>query len=92
MNPFETELFKKGYVKLQMGSYRTWISKRWHEFFVRRGLVHKNFYKQWCPDTETLPIFIRWLKLYDKAEHDRDYPRSNPLLKKEELEMIQREV
>lgn len=92
MNPFQQELFKKGYIKLQPGSYRIWISKRWHEFFVRRGLVRKNFYKQYCPNTATLKVFITWLLLYDKAQHDRDYPKSNSQLLPEELERIRLEI
>ncbi len=92
MNPFETELFSKGYIRLVAGSYRTWVSKKWHEMFVRRGLVHKNFYKQYITDRVALTEFIRWLELYDKAQHDRDWPRSYPQLTKDELTMIQREV
>lgn len=92
MNPFEIELFHKGYIKLQPGSYRIWMSKKWHEMFVRRGFVKKNFYKQYVGNMDTLSYFIIWLTLYDKAQHDRDFPRSSPFLKKEELEMIQREI
>lgn len=92
MNPFEEELFKKGYCKLRLGSYRIWISKRWHEMFVRRGLVRKNFYGQYCPNTLTLQEFIRWSVLYDKVQHDRDYPKSNPLLTPQELEMIRIQI
>ena len=92
MSDFDSYMFTKGYVRLQPGSYHVWVSKKWHEMFVRRGFVKKNFYKQYCPNMDTIKEFITWLTLYDKSLHDRDFPRSNPLLKKEELEMIQREV
>ena len=92
MEPFTESMIKKGYVKLAMGSYRIWVSKKWHEMFVRRGLVRKNFYGQFCPNTGSLPEFIRWLSLYDKLIHDRDYPRSNPMLTPEELVEIRQVV
>lgn len=92
MNPFEQELFAKGYIKLQPGSYRIWISKRWHEMFVRRGLVRKNYYKQYCPLMETLQEFCRWDDLYDKLCHDRDFPKSRPFLTENEIVEIRREV
>lgn len=76
MNPFETELFKKGYVKLQHGSYYVWISKRWHEMFVRRGLVKKNFYGQYCCVKENFSEYDKWCVLYEKTCHDRDFPKS----------------
>lgn len=85
MNEFENDLFKKGYVKLQLGSYRIWMGKKWHEMFVRRGLVKKNFFGQYSPQKDSLQEFCRWLTLYDKLEHDRDYPKSNPFLTGEEI-------
>jgi hypothetical protein len=92
MNPFEQSLFQKGYCKLQQGSYHIWISKRWHEMFIRRGLVRKNFYGQFVPNRETLSIFIEWMDLYRKAEHDRDWPKSYKQLTPEEIEKIRLEV
>lgn len=85
MNPFEIELFKKGYVKLQLGSYYIWISKRWHEMFVRRGLVAKNFYGQWCCVKDNFTEYDRWCVLYDKLCHDRDFPKSLPFLTENEI-------
>lgn len=85
MNPFEESLFKKGYVKLQLGSYRIWMGKKWHEMFVRRGLVRKNFFGQFTINKDSLEEFCRWLTLYDKLEHDRDYPKSNKFLTEEEI-------
>lgn len=92
MNEFTQSMFKKGYVKLQAGSYRIWLSKRWHEMFVRRGLVHKNLYGQFNPNTGTLTEFSRWLELYDKLCHDRDYPRSYRQLNSAEIDEIRQVV
>lgn len=92
MNEYQKQLFTKGYIKLQPGSYRIWISSRWHDMFKRRGLVHKNLYSQYVPDIYSLPEFISWLVLYDKAQHDRDFPHSYKLLTEEELMQIRREV
>lgn len=89
---FDTSMFAKGYVKLPSGSYRLWISKKWHEMFVRRGLVSRNFYGQFNPDTISLREFIIWLKLYDASCHDRNFPNSKPQLKIEQLAMIRKEV
>ena len=88
MNEYEKQLFEKGYVKLQLGSYRMWISKRWHEFFCYQGFVRKNFYGQFVSNTKSLKEFIRWLELYDKAMHDRDYPKSYSQLSEEERALI----
>lgn len=92
MSQFTKDMIKKGYVKLQAGSYRIWISKRWHEMFVRRGLVHRNFYGQFSPYKDSLAEFGKWLDLYDKLCHDRDYPRSNPFLSTEEVIEIRQVV
>ena len=92
MSELQTQLFNKGYIKLQPGSYRIWISKRWHEMFSSRRLVNKNLYKQYIPNRETLPEFIKWLELYDKAEHDRDFPLQEKWLSEEELIEIRREI
>lgn len=92
MNPLEESLFKKGYCKLQHGSYYVWISKRWHEMFVRRGLVRKNFYGQFVGNRDTIQELIRWLDLYTKVEHDRDFPKSPPQLKEEERVEIRQTV
>lgn len=92
MNEFEIYLFNKGYCKLVQGSYRTWISKRWHEMFVRRGLVTKNFDQQYSPYKDTLPEFLKWLAFYDKSQHDREFPRSKRFLTEEELIEIRTHV
>lgn len=92
MNEYQTLLFKKGYVLLTLGSYRRWMSKRWHEMFVRQGWVRKNLYGQYNPNTETLPQFCEWLSLYDKAMHDRDYPRSFPQLSADETIKIKTNI
>ncbi len=92
MNEFTEFMIKKGWVKLQPGSYRTWMSKRWHEMFERRGLVRKNFYQQFVPNTGSLPEFIKWLELYDKAQHDRDYPKSYKQLTEEESREIRQMI
>ncbi len=92
MNEFEKRLFSKGYIKLQPGSYRIWVSSKWHEMFKRRRLVAKNFYNQYCPNMNTLEEFIKWLDIYIKVEHDRDFPKSNPWLQEEELRNIRREI
>lgn len=82
---FNTHLAKKGYVKLPLNSYRTCISGKWHAMFVRRGLVQKNFYGQYSPNTATLQEFIKWLELYDKTQHDRDFPNSYKQLTPQEI-------
>lgn len=92
MNEFEQSLFAKGYVHLPMGSYYQWISKRWHEMFVRRGLVQRNFYGQYTPNRATLSVFSEWVELYDKTMHDKDFPKSNAFLTLGELEKIRLEV
>lgn len=92
MNEFEKQLFTKGYIKLQLGSYYQWISKRWHEMFVRRGLVHKNFYGQYSCNRDTLDEYIRWCELYEKLCHDRDFPKSSPFLNAAEIEEIRQVV
>lgn len=92
MNEYEKQLFTRGYIKLQPGSYRIWVGKKWHEMFVRRGLVRKNLYKQYVANTHSLSVFIRWLDLYDKTQHDRDFPKSYKQLTEEELLEIRREV
>lgn len=92
MNELEKRLFAKGYIKLQLGSYRVWISKKWHEMFVRRGLVRKNFYGQFMSNTATLAEFCKWLELYDKACHDRDYPKSEKMVNPAEMEEIRLQV
>ncbi len=85
-------MIKKGWVKLQPGSYRIWMSKRWHEMFVRRGLVRKNLYQQFIPNTGNLLEFMKWLELYDKAQHDRDFPRSYKQLTETEVLEIRQEI
>lgn len=90
MNAFEEYLQERGYIKLELGSYRTWVSERWHRMFVGRGLVRQNLYQQYVPNRGILPEFIRWLDLYDRAQHDRDYPASRPLLLDAEVEEIRR--
>ncbi len=92
MEELQKELFSKGYIKLQQGSYRIWVSKRWHEMFSRRRLVNKNLYKQYVANRETLSEFIKWLDLYDKAEHDKSFPKSEKQLTEEELVEIRREI
>lgn len=92
MNPLQAELFKKGYCKLQQGSYHLWISKKWHEMFVGRGLVRKNLYGQYVPNRETLREFIIWMDLYSKVEHDRDFPKSYPQLTETEKGMIRLQI
>ena len=92
MNEFEKQLFKKGYIRLQQGSYMIWISKRWHEMFVRRGLVRKNFYGQWCAVKDSIPEYGRWCDLYDKLCHDRDFPKSNPFLTESEIIEIRQTI
>lgn len=84
MKPFELDLFKRGYIKLQPGSYNIWISKKWHEMFVRTGLVVKNFYGQYVPYKKTLQEFMKWSEFYDKVMHDREFPKSKPFLTEEE--------
>lgn len=85
MNEFEKQLFTKGYIKLQLGSYRTWMSKRWHEMFIRRGLVRKNFYGQYSPQADNVAEFCKWLDRYDKLQHDRDFPKSYKQLTESEI-------
>jgi hypothetical protein len=92
MDELQQYLFARGYIRLQPGSYHTWISGKWHAMFVRRGLVNKNFYKQYVPNTQSLSEFIKWLVLYDKAQHDRDYPQSYKQLTEAESIEIRREV
>ncbi len=92
MDKFTEHMIKKGWVKLQPGSYRTWMSKRWHEMFERRGLVRKNLYQQFVANTGSLPEFIKWLDLYDKAQHDRDFPKSNKFLTEEESREIRQMI
>lgn len=92
MNQFEQSLFKKGYCRLQPGSYRIWISKRWHGMFVRRGLVRKNFYGQYSPHRETLGEFCRWLELYDKLCHDKDFPKSKRQINPAEMDEIRLQI
>ncbi len=92
MNEFEKQLFAKGYIKLQQGSYRIWVSKKWHDMFVRRGLVRKTFDGQYSPNTGSFSEFIKWLDLYDKMQHDREYPKSYKKLSESEILEIRREV
>ena len=92
MNPFESELFSKGYIKLPLGSYALWISKKWHMMFVRRGLVIKNFYNQYIIVGENLSVYLKWIRLYDKTQHDRDFPKSKRFLTEAEGLEIRREV
>ncbi len=88
MNEFTQHMISKGWVKLQLGSYRVWMRKKWHEMFVCRGLVRKNFYQQFVPNTLTLSEFSRWLSLYDKTQHDHEFPKSKPFLTPDEITEI----
>lgn len=92
MNTYEKQLLDKGYIKLELGSYRKWISLKWHRMFIRRGLVRKNFYKQYSPVLERLDEFCKWDTLYDKIQHDRDFPKSIRLITEEEMREIRQTI
>jgi hypothetical protein len=92
MNEYQKHLLTKGYILLELGSYRRWMGKRWHEFFVRSGWVRRNLYGQYNPNTKTLGVFAQWLTLYDKAMHDRDYPHSFPHLSADETIKIKTNI
>lgn len=90
MNEFEKFLQERGYIKLELGSYYRWISVKWHRMFIRNGLVKLNFYNQYSPTKEKLLEFSKMSNLYDRVQHDRDYPKSMPQVTKEEKEQIKR--
>lgn len=58
-------LFAKGYVRLNAGSYCTWILKEWHLLFIRKNLVHRKYDGSFVTYEPNLKEFALWLRLYD---------------------------
>lgn len=66
------KLFAKGYVHLELGSYRLWVLKNWHQFFLDRKLIKRNAYGQYVPYLDTFKEFEKWSVLYDAFMDARD--------------------
>lgn len=70
------DLFARGYVRLELGSYRGWVLKNWHEYFVNQRWIKRNAYGQYVPYLDTIKVFGEMLAFYDEFMDARDFKRT----------------
>lgn len=65
------------YVTLELGSYKRFIYRRWHEYFVKNGLVKQSYTGQFT--ITNAQRFCEWIQLYDDWMNAREFPQSYTL-------------
>lgn len=64
-------LFERGYIKLPVGSYYTWIHKSWFDKAIKEGILRKNGAGMYVPVRSKLLELKAFDTEYEQWEKDQ---------------------